>query len=82
MSHSPHSARSWYIQCGCLILFVVFACVCVCVCVCAKSLLPGLTLCSRMDCSPLGPSVHRVLQASMLEQVAMLSFRGSSRPRD
>ena len=33
-------------------------CVCVCVCVCAKSLQSCSTLCSRMDCSPPGSSVH------------------------
>ena len=35
-----------------------------------------------MDCSPLGSSVHGILQARMLEWVAISSFRGSSRPRD
>ena len=29
-----------------------------------------------------GSSVHGILQARILEQVAMLSSRGSSRPRD
>ena len=35
-----------------------------------------------MDCSPPGPSVHGVLQARILEWVAMPFFRGSSQPRD
>ena len=35
-----------------------------------------------MDCSPPGSSVHGILQARMLEWVAMPSSRGSSRPRD
>ena len=35
-----------------------------------------------MDCSPSGSSVHGILQASILEWVAVPSFRGSSRPRD
>ena len=35
-----------------------------------------------MDCSPQGSSVHRILQARVLEWVAMPSFRGSSWPRD
>ena len=34
-----------------------------------------------MDCSPPGSSVHGVLQARILEWVAMPSFRGSSQPR-
>ena len=33
-------------------------------------------------CSPLGSSVHGVLQARILEWVAMSSPRESSRPRD
>ena len=41
-----------------------------------------LTLCDRMDCSPPGSSVHGILQTRILEWVAMLSFRGSSQPRD
>ena len=40
-----------------------------------------LTLCHPMDCSP-GASVHGILQARILEWAAMLSTRGSSRPRD
>ena len=41
-----------------------------------------LTLCDNMDCSPPGSSVHGVLQARMLEWVAIPSYRGSSLPRD
>ena len=33
-----------------------------------------------MDCSPPGPSVHGILQARILEWVAISSFRGSSQP--
>ena len=40
------------------------------------------TLCDPIDCSPPGSSVHGVLQARILEWVAMSSSRGSSRPRD
>ena len=40
------------------------------------------TLCNPLDCSPPGPSVHGILQARMLEWVAMPFSRGSSRPRD
>ena len=35
-----------------------------------------------MDCSPPGPSVHGILQARILEWVAMSSSRGSSQIRD
>ena len=41
-----------------------------------------LTLCNPMDCSPPGSSVHGILQARILEWVA-ISFSGeSSQPRD
>ena len=35
-------------------------------------------LCNPMDCSPPGSSVHGILQARILEWVAMPSSRGSS----
>ena len=41
----------------------------------------SLTLCDPVDCSPPGSSVHGILQARMLERVAMPSSRGSSQPR-
>ena len=40
-----------------------------------------LTLCDPMDCSPPGCSIHGILQARILEWVAMPSSRGSSQPR-
>ena len=39
-------------------------------------------LCNPIDCNPPGSSVHGILQARILEWVAMPSSRGSSRPRD
>ena len=39
------------------------------------------TLRDPMDCSPLGSSVRGILQARILEWVAMPSSRGSSRPK-
>ena len=36
------------------------------------------TLCNPMDCNPPGSSVHGIFQARMLEQVTILSARGSS----
>ena len=41
-----------------------------------------LTLRDSMDCSPPGSSVHGILQARILEWVAMPSSRGSFQPRD
>ena len=40
------------------------------------------TLCYSMDCSPPGSSVHGILQARILEWVAITFSRGSSWPRD
>ena len=48
----------------------------------AKSLQSWPILCNPMDCSPAGSSVHGILQARILEWVAMPSSRGSSRLRD
>ena len=51
-------------------------------CVRAELLQPCPTLCNPVDCSPPGFSVHGILQARILEWVAMPSSRGSSWPRD
>ena len=51
-------------------------------CTCAKSLQLCLILCYPMDCSPAGSSDHGILQARILEWVAMPSSRGSSWPKD
>ena len=40
------------------------------------------TLCDPMNCSPPGSSVHGILQARIMEWVAIAFSRGSSRPRD
>ena len=52
--------------------------------ICARvlSLQSCPTLCCPTDHSPPGSSVHGILQARILEQVAMPSSRGSSWPRD
>ena len=42
---------------------------------------PPALFCDPMDCIPPGSSVHRILQARILECVAMPSSRGSSQPR-
>ena len=39
------------------------------------------TLCNPIDCSPQGSPVHGILQARILEWVA-ISFKGSSQLRD
>ena len=41
-----------------------------------------LTLCDFVDCSPPGSSLYGILQARILEWVALSSSRGSSWPRD
>ena len=41
-----------------------------------------LTLYDAMDCSPPGSSVCEILQAGILEWVAIPFSRGSSQPRD
>ena len=52
---------------------------CLCACSVAPVVSDSLWL---MDCSPPGSSVHGILQARILEWVAMPSSRGSSQPRD
>ena len=54
----------------------------VCMCIHAKSLQSCLTLCNPIDCSPPGFSVHGILPTRILEWVAILSSRGSSRTRE
>ena len=55
---------------------------------CLKALSTGsewvksLSLWDPVDCSPPGSSVHWILQARILEWVAISFSRGSSRPRD
>ena len=50
-----------------------------CVCSVAQSC---LTLCDLMGCSPPGSSVYEILQASILEWVAISSSKKSSQPKD
>ena len=40
------------------------------------------TLCDPMDCSPPGSSLHGILQARIVEWIAISFSRGTSRPRD
>ena len=50
-----------------------------CIRVCVLS---HVRLCDPVDWSPPGSSVHGILQARVLEWVAVSSSKGSSRPRD
>ena len=59
-----------------MVLNVSCVCVCVCVCVCAQS------LCTLMDYSLPGSSVHGLFQPGTLEQVAKPFSRRSSQPRN
>ena len=52
------------------------------ICMCAKLPQSCPTLCDPMDCNPPVSSDHGILQARILEWVAMPSSRRSSRPRD
>ena len=49
-------------------------------CVLISQLCP--TLCNSMDCSPSGSFVHGILQARILESVALSFSRGSSQNKD
>ena len=47
-------------------------------CMHAKSFQLSLTICDSMDCNPPGSSIHEILQARILEWVAISCFRASS----
>ena len=51
-------------------------------CMHAKSLQSCPTLCNPMDCSPPGSCIHGILQARILEWVAIPFSRGSPWPRE
>ena len=51
-------------------------------CICAHSLSCVPLFVTLRDCSPPGFSVHRILQARILEWVPIISSRGSPWPRD
>ena len=57
--------------------------ICVCVCVCVRTRTQSCpTLCDPIDDSPPGSSVHGILQARILEWVAISSSRASSQCSD
>ena len=53
---------------------------CLPMCVLSRSVVS--TLCDPMDCSPPSSSVHGILQARILEWVAIPFSKGSFQPRD
>ena len=65
---------------GTAVCVCVCVCRCVCVGVCVYVLVAQLSpiLCDPMDCNPPGSSVHGILQATILEWVAVPFFRLSS----
>ena len=67
--------------CPCSARFLHLSRLLIPLCVCAKSLQSCLTLCNPMDRSPPGSSVRGILQARILEWIAIPSSRGSLRPR-
>ena len=66
--HSPHSWTNFE-QLFAVLPFLYFLIVCGCLCVCIQS----CWLCSLMDCSLPGSSVHGILHARILEQFAFPS---------
>ena len=56
-------------------------CVCACVCVCVRVCVSSLAVSDSLVPQGHGSSVLGILQARILEWVAMLSSRGSSQPR-
>ena len=83
LAHCVTLQRSWVQASGLVRISCVTLVVrCVHACVRAESLQSCLTLHDPMDYSPSGSSVHGILQARILEWVAVPSSRGSSLPRD
>ena len=81
--HCVTLQRSWVQASGLICTSCVTLVVhCVCACVSAESPQSCPTLHDPMDCSLSGSSVHGILQARILEWVAVPSSRGSSLPRD
>ena len=66
----------------CLLCVIIIGCYYYYYCVVLLIIQLCLTLCDSMDCSPPGSSVHGILQARILEWVAIPIPRASSLPRD
>ena len=78
-SYSVLTWSSFWLCCLCLNLLFLWG---VCGCVHTKLLQSCPTLCNPMDCCLPGSSVFGILQAKILEWIAIPSSRGSSIPRD
>ena len=71
----PSGNNAFLLDKGMWLSYLFFMCVCVCVCAQWLS-------CNPMDCRPPGSSVHGILQARILEWVAISSSRGFSQHMD
>ena len=78
----PHGAMSCSVLRSCLSRLGLCCSLPLCVCMRPKSRQSCPTLCDLMDLSLPSSSVHGILQARILEWVAISFSRGSSRPRD
>ena len=74
--HTPEESKKFFL----LVYVLILREKCVCVCVLGTQSCP--TLCNPMDYSLPGSSVHGILQARILEWVAIFFSKGSSLPRD
>ena len=73
--HGPHSANIFHPHKGPSEIIN-------CICACVLSGFRHVHLCDPMDQSPPGSSAYGIVQARILEQVAISSSKGSSQPRD
>ena len=71
---------NWYVWASCSAWLTVVTPLGYCCCSSVAQSCP--TPCDTRDCSPPGSSVHAILQARILEWVAIPSSRGPSQPRD
>ena len=78
VSCSSRSGNGRVSSCSCYMVIKYFTTILFHGCVRAKSLQLCQTLCDPMDCSPPGSSVHGILQARILEWVAISSSWRSS----
>ena len=69
LSTAPRKKSLWWLLL--LLLLLGWMIPLLCVCVCVLVMLSHVQLCNAMDCSPPGSSVHGILQARILEWVAI-----------
>ena len=75
--HNSKASILW-----CLTFFKIPILTSIRVCVCVLVAQSYMTLCDTMDCSPTGFSVHGIIQARILEWIAISFPRGTSQSRD